>query len=778
MEVNDQKNICLGISRINDFRVLQKLATHNIFISDSSANNKLCLFEKHSDEILILLGSDIVGKLFTGKVKQLSEGLTAVNTRLGWTVMGKLSCGSKFKLDNSLLVHSLFTNREKISDLRELDSLGIKDPSEKKLKLELQDLALKHFENTVLRDDEGRYIVSIPWIEGNEKLEDHCSLAKGRLEKTVKNLKFTGRLFDYEQVFVNWEKEGIIEKIAREEPKIGGKFHYLPHRPVFKKNSTTKIRSVFDGKNRSLISDIRKAFLHISLRENDMNFLRFLWWEGGNSEKAVIYRHRRVVFGVSCSPFLLAAVLNHSFKQAPEHLEKAAEKLKDSMYVDNCVASGDFSKEESFQRDSTELLALGFTYPITLITELLIEKCWKVETSWNSKLQIDIEIKFEKWKNQLIERQDPKIPRRLSKLDFKDMNQSLQVFCDVSKSSYARQDFRLPITLPSNHPVVKALIIYKHVQLGHAGVQMLIYTLRESYWILKRRTIKEVIKTCIICKRFNAKPISVSEGLLPQDRVRDAAVFETIGLDLAGPLILKTGEKNWILILTCAVYRGIHLELLTSISIESFLLGLRRFIARRGRLFVIYSDNGTNFKGAYRLYQKVNLEKLKNVELNPIPCKFIPPQAPWPLTYVTNDIEDLEPLTPAMFLQGIREAGVPEFDQTRITKGENTLSEGDIVCVLVGDDHTKRLNWNLDHELSKPQRAANFSMQPCSSISNGGAGLEPRAEISGHQQAETSSMQTCSSVSDVEAGVEPRLETLELPVVLTSDGELQQPGPR
>ncbi|GFW54799.1 hypothetical protein TNCV_2654391 [Trichonephila clavipes] len=115
---------------------------------------------------------------------------------------------------------------------------------------------------------------------------------------------------------------------------------------------------------------------------------------------------------------------------------------------------------------------------------------------------------------------------------------------------------------------------------------------------------------------------------------------------------------------------------------------------------------------------------------------------------------------------------------------------------------------NIDHELSKPQRAATSSMQPCSSISNGGAGLEPRAETSGHQQAETSSMQPCSSisnggvglepraetsghqqaetslmqpcssVSDGEAEVEPRLETLELPDVLISDGELQQPGPR
>ncbi|GFU87585.1 DUF1758 domain-containing protein [Trichonephila clavipes] len=137
--------------------------------------------------------------------------------------------------------------RRKISNLWELDSLGIKDPSEKKSKLELQDLALKHFENTVLRDDEGRYIVSIPWIEGNEKLEIYYSLSKGRLEKTEKTLKFTGRLFDYEQVFVNWEKEGIIEKIAQDEPKNGGKFHYLPRRPVFKENSPTKIRPVLDG---------------------------------------------------------------------------------------------------------------------------------------------------------------------------------------------------------------------------------------------------------------------------------------------------------------------------------------------------------------------------------------------------------------------------------------------------------------------------------------------------------------------------------------------------
>ncbi|GFY37657.1 hypothetical protein TNIN_299821 [Trichonephila inaurata madagascariensis] len=51
-------------------------------------------------------------------------------------------------------------------------------------------------------------------------------------------------------------------------------------------------------------------------------------------------------------------------------------------------------------------------------------------------------------------------------------------------------------------------------------------------------------------------------------------------------------------------------------------------------------------------------------------------------------------------------------------------------------------------------------------------------ELSKPQRAATSSMQPCSSVSDGEAGVELRLETLELPDDLTSDGEFQLPGPR
>ncbi|GFW37849.1 integrase catalytic domain-containing protein [Trichonephila clavipes] len=48
--------------------------------------------------------------------------------------------------------------------------------------------------------------------------------------------------------------------------------------------------------------------------------------------------------------------------------------------------------------------------------------------------------------------------------------------------------------------------------------------------------------------------------ILPKDRVRDAATFEIVDVDLAEPLYLKHGPKAYIVLYTFAVYRAIHLE--------------------------------------------------------------------------------------------------------------------------------------------------------------------------------------------------------------------------
>ncbi|GFX12560.1 uncharacterized protein TNCV_3156811 [Trichonephila clavipes] len=82
------------------------------------------------------------------------------------------------------------------------------------------------------------------------------------------------------------------------------------------------------------------------------------------------------------------------------------------------------------------------------------------------------------------------------------------------------ESIRYPKVLPSRHPIVTKLIIQKHIELLHAGVQTVMSALRENYWILKsRKTVRRVLSECIICKRFTVKPLTTLSPPLPEDRV-------------------------------------------------------------------------------------------------------------------------------------------------------------------------------------------------------------------------------------------------------------------
>lgn len=61
-------------------------------------------------------------------------------------------------------------------------------------------------------------------------------------------------------------------------------------------------------------------------------------------------------------------------------------------------------------------------------------------------------------------------------------------------------------------------------------------------------------------------------------------------------------EKRWGIIFKYMTARAVHLHFLSSIDTDSFLMALRRFLARRGKPFELLSDQGTNWveSGNYR----------------------------------------------------------------------------------------------------------------------------------------------------------------------------------
>ncbi|XP_025997282.2 uncharacterized protein LOC113005669 [Solenopsis invicta] len=391
------------------------------------------------EPIALLIDADIAGKLLTGKRKELKCGAVALETLLGWTLIGRIDIQPKQKENTTLLLVSMFTQEKNIADLWKLDTLGITDPVEQKTKDAHQEYVKENFRQTIKANTDGRYEVLLPWKEDHPSLVNNKNLAIKRLESTTKKLKAQELYNAYQEVFDDWLLEGIIEKVPDEE--IDKDAYYLPHRGVIKESSTTKIRPVFDasaiGENlhslnhcletgpnlielipRILLrfrrrkvgvtADIRKAFLQISVSPDNRDVLRFLWWKKTQPDKIeegeYIEYHLERIF---------EQIETQEEKDIVRHLKKA-------FYVDNCVTSVNSRSEAIvFETTARQFMAkaqkvfnpIGVSSPISLKPKLLLQKLWSRKIGWDNEVPEDIRSEFNKWQQQLEWLKELCIPR-------------------------------------------------------------------------------------------------------------------------------------------------------------------------------------------------------------------------------------------------------------------------------------------------------------------------------------------------------------------------------
>ena len=169
-------------------------------------------------------------------------------------------------------------------------------------------------------------------------------------------------------------------------------------------------------------------------------------------------------------------------------------------------------------------------------------------------------------------------------------------------------------------PFTDKLIRHVHRQVMHMGVASTMGALRETWWIPKMRTmVKKEIRNCNVCKVFAAKPFDAPEtAALPTFRTVQSLPFQYTGVDFIGPLKCKgIGGKEDIkvsvIIFTCAVMRGVHLEVTRTQTAEEFQRKLNAFITRKTRPEVIVSDNASVFKTTAEWIKKIRKsEKLQD----------------------------------------------------------------------------------------------------------------------------------------------------------------------
>ena len=82
-------------------------------------------------------------------------------------------------------------------------------------------------------------------------------------------------------------------------------------------------------------------------------------------------------------------------------------------------------------------------------------------------------------------------------------------------------------------------------------------------------------------------------------RTQASRPFQVTGVDFTGALYVRSteGEKKvYVCLFTCAVTRAVHLEVVTDLSVETFLIALRRFSSRRSTPSVMMSDNVSTYQ--------------------------------------------------------------------------------------------------------------------------------------------------------------------------------------
>ncbi|KAK3747784.1 hypothetical protein QZH41_013322, partial [Actinostola sp. cb2023] len=243
---------------------------------------------------------------------------------------------------------------------------------------------------------EGHYEIALPWRSFPPDLPNNKIAAERRLELLKKRLTKDEVLHaNYTKFMEDLVNKGYAQKLPNEN--VYGDVTsgwYLPHHPVTNPRKPEKTRVVFDcaanyggtSLNKKLVQgpdltnslvgvltrfrqestavmgDIESMFYQVHVRSEDSNYLRYLWWPGGDLNKTPEQYQMLVhLFGGVSSPSCAHFALKRTADDNKANFStEAVETVKRNFYVDDCLKSVDGEQEAIRLVDELRrLLALG-----------------------------------------------------------------------------------------------------------------------------------------------------------------------------------------------------------------------------------------------------------------------------------------------------------------------------------------------------------------------------------------------------------------------------------
>ena len=294
----------------------------------------------------------------------------AIKTDLGWSVVGP----SGDFTDVTGFCHRVSVKEVPAvapSDILKILESDFHDTNQSDVSMSQDDIRfLQILEGSVTRNTKGHIEMPLPF-KVRPQLPNNRSLAtrrlfhlKGRLLKDPKYKE------DYAQYMDHMIKDGDAELAS--EDTLPGCINYLSHHGVYHPKKPDKLRVVFDCSARfkgsslndhllsgpdltnsllgvlcrfrrhpvAIMCDVEKMFHRFHVCPEDRDYLRFLWWEGGDINKEPLdYRMNVHLFGASSSPGCANFGLKHLARVHEQEYPLAASFLCQDFYVDDGVTS-------------------------------------------------------------------------------------------------------------------------------------------------------------------------------------------------------------------------------------------------------------------------------------------------------------------------------------------------------------------------------------------------------------------------------------------------------
>ena len=219
-----------------------------------------------------------------------------------------------------------------------------------------------------MHQSESGYIVRLPFKDDTRPSVNYRTVP-GQLNHLVQRAENDEQFGQhYNKVVKSYVDKEFIEQIPNHPVEV----HYMPHHAVFKKSTTTPLHIVFNASSKpnegkslndclmtgpsltaklheilvqfcqgthAVTADISKTFHRIIVDEEHRKFLKFLWLNL-ESYELLTYQFKVVLFGATCSPYLLQETLQTHLSQNME-----GNKFVDKFYVDNYMNTYDNQDE-------------------------------------------------------------------------------------------------------------------------------------------------------------------------------------------------------------------------------------------------------------------------------------------------------------------------------------------------------------------------------------------------------------------------------------------------